>query len=71
MLADPVPVFFDIAGIHHQQVFVVAHAVHQQIVDDAPLAIGLTAVLHLAGRKFRSIVGGDILNQVERVWAFE
>ena len=71
MLADPVPVFLDVAGIDHQHVFVLVDAVDEQIVDNAAPAVGQVAVLHFAIVERGGIVGRHALDQVEGVGPLE
>ena len=46
LLAQPVPVFLEVGGIHHQQVAVWREPVVQEIVYYSSLGVGEVAVLH-------------------------
>ena len=41
--------------------------VHQDVVDETAVSIEQRGVLRLAGAEFRSIVGGDPVDQLQRV----
>jgi len=68
MLLDPIPVLLDIRCIDHQHIgLVLFETIDQQIVHDAPLVVGQTTVLHLAGMQLGRIIAGNPLYQVEGI----
>ena len=60
------PVLVDIGGIDAEHIGFGVDAVNQNVVDDAPAAVGHAGVLHLAVEELRDVVGRDALQQVER-----
>ena len=61
----PIPVLFDVGGIHHQQVFVLVYAIHQEVIHYAALLIGEIIVLSLAVGQYRHVVGTNLLKEVQ------
>ena len=64
--ADMLPVLVDIGGVDAEHVGFGVDAVNQDVVDDAPAAVGHAGVLHLAVEELRNVVGRDALQQIER-----
>ena len=69
--ADMLPVLVDIGGVDAEHVGFGVDAVNQDVVDDAPAAVGHAGVLHLAVEELRNVVGRDALQQIERPGALD
>ena len=65
------PVLINIGCIDHQQIRLILHPVHDQVIHDAALLVRQAAVLGAAHFEFGGIVGSDILDQVEGLWSLD
>ena len=66
---NPGPVFGTVARVDHKHVAVFRKSVHQQVVHDAPAAVGHAAVLDFAIKQGAGVVAGHPLDQGQSVWS--
>ena len=71
LLADVLPVLFDIGGVDTEHIGFGIDTVDEDVVHDAAVPVGHTRILHLAVEEFRHVVGSDALQQVERLGALD
>ncbi len=67
IVGDPVDVLLASAGVDHQHVIFLAHAMHDDVVDERALGIQHGRVAALADAHARSIVHGDVLHRFQRL----
>ena len=67
ILRNPVEVLDDVRGIDHQHEVIVCQPVGQHIVDERPGGGCQRGILGLVGRQPRGVVGGDVLDSLQRV----
>ena len=66
----PVPVLFDVGGIHYQHVFVLSVIIDQQIVNDTARFIRETGILYFTGHQHGRVVGSHLLDEFEGMGTF-
>ena len=71
LAADVGPVLVGVGRIDTEHVFLVRELVDQNVVHDAAPSVGHAGVLHLARKEFGHVVGGDALQQIERLGALD
>ncbi len=67
VVTHPVEIFFTRAGIDHDQVVVIGHFVHDNVVDECSLGIEHRRILSLSNTQLRSVIDGDVLDGRERL----
>ena len=67
---DPEPIFVDVAGIDHHQIFGGRIFVDDQVVHDAAFAVRHAGVLCFAGGDGAQVVGRDVLQEFQCFLAF-
>ena len=63
VLFNPRHIFVDVGSINHQEEMVVAHFVHQQIVDGATVFVEHHPVVDFTHRRIGDVVGEDIIHE--------
>ena len=65
--ADVLEIFFLVGGVDAKEEVIVSHLVHQDVVDEAAVLIEQPGILRLPDVEPRCRVGGDVINQANRL----
>ena len=70
MLVDPLPIFVNVAGIDHKQVLCGRVHIDDEVVNNTAFPIWEASVLRLTCFKAADVVGGQVLQELERTLTF-
>ena len=68
MLLHPSPVFVDVRGVDHEEEVILAHFIHQQVVDRTAVFIAHHTIVDFPNRRPSHIVRKDMLHVALCIW---